>query len=243
MEDEIIKFFTDYIDELDAHTGGGRWPKTPDFELLPRDFLEYAEQDLRETQTPRTLVNATANLKRAVDCQLDFFLSTLNLDKFYREKRLGVDRKLGLLRRAGIFRSRSLAKLNTFRNRLEHHYEVPKIHDVEAYFDLVAAFVAVVESTIPLAGLQSNLSNVLTCGGCVESDFSYEQPRIRLTLEHVPNGYKRIFEADMSQSKNPSADLDAFGFLLRVHTLFRKYEEASITPVHFLKMLSSDVKE
>jgi hypothetical protein len=146
------------------------------------------------------LVNATANLKRAVDCQLDSLLCTLNLDEFYRAKRLGVDRKLGFLKRAGIFRSRSIEKLNALRNRLEHHYEKPKIEDVEVYFDLVAAFVSVVEAVIPLAGFQSNLTSALICGGGVESAFSRDEPRLRLTLKHNPSAYHCIFEVDMSES-------------------------------------------
>lgn len=238
MEAEIIDFFTKYIEELDVDQGGGGWPKVPEFELLPRDFLDFAERDLEAPRSTHTLVNATSNLKRAVDCQLDFLLCTLNLDGFYRNKRLGLDRKLGLLKRAGIFRSRSIEKLNALRNRLEHHYEAPKIEDVEVYFDLVEAFVSVVESIVPLAGFQSNLSNALVCGGGVESDFSHEQPRLRLSLEHKPSGYKRVFEADMSKSTDAVTDLECFAYLLRVHMLFRRLEEYAITPSRFLKALS-----
>ena len=238
MEQEITNFFTKYIEELDIDSGGGGWPKVPDFELLPRDFLDFAERDLEAPRSIHTLVNATSNLKRAVDCQLDYFLCTLNLDGFYRSKRLGIDRKLGLLKRAGIFRSRSIEKLNSLRNRLEHHYEAPNIEDVEVYFDLVAAFVSVVESVIPLAGFQSNLSNSLVCGGGVESDFSHDEPRLRLTLSHTPSDYRRIFESDLSKSLDPVGDLENFAYLLRVHMLLRKLEESGITETHFLKALN-----
>ncbi|MBU0541672.1 MAG: hypothetical protein KKC58_04665 [Gammaproteobacteria bacterium] len=237
MEQEITEFFTKYIDELDVDSGGGGWPQVPDFELLPRDFLDFAEKDLEAPRSTHTLVNATSNLKRAVDCQLDYLLCTLNLDEFYRNKRLGIDRKLGLLKRAGIFRSRSIEKLNALRNRLEHHYEKPKIEDVEVYYDLVAAFVSVLESVIPLAGFQSNLSNGLVCGGGVESDFSREQPRLRLTLEHNPSGYKKVFEVDLSASTDVATDIENFAYLLRVHMLLRKLEDSAITPPHFLKAL------
>ncbi|MGJ4748478.1 hypothetical protein ACQV5M_19110, partial [Leptospira sp. SA-E8] len=115
MEKEIVDFFQKYIAELDVDSSGGGWPKVPAFELLPRDFLDFAERDLEAPRSTQTLVNATSNLKRAVDCQLDFLLCALNLDAFYRNKRLGIDRKLGLLTRAGIFRSRSIEKLNALR--------------------------------------------------------------------------------------------------------------------------------
>lgn len=238
MEQEIIDFFNKYISELDVDSDGGGWPQTPSFELLPRDFLDFAEKDLDTSNSVHSLINATSNLKRAVDCQLDYLLCTLNLDTYYRSQRLGVDRKLGLLKRAGIFRSRSLTKLNMLRNRLEHHYESPKIEDVEVYYDLVAAFVSVVESVIPLAGLQASLTNALVCGGGVESSFSHSEPRLQLTLEHSPSGYKQTFEADMSKSENSKTDLENFAYLLRVHMLLRKLEESAITEKHFLKALA-----
>lgn len=238
MEQEIIDFFEKYMKELDIDSGGGGWPKVPKFELLPRDFLDFAERDLEAPRSTHTLVNATSNLKRTVDCQLDFLLCTLNLDGFYRSKRLDIDRKLGLLKRAGIFRSRSIEKLNALRNRLEHHYEKPKLEDVEVYYDLVAAFVSVIESVVPLAGFQSNLSNSLVCGGGVESDFSHAEPRLRLTLQHAPSGYKKVFEADLSKSENPIPDIERFAYLLRVHMLLRKLEAAAINEMHFLKALA-----
>jgi hypothetical protein len=238
MEQKIINFFEKYIAELDIDSGGGAWPKVPTFELLPRDFLDFAERDLEAPRSTHALVNATSNLKRAVDCQLDFLLCTLNLDNFYRSKRLGIDRKLGLLKQAGIFRSRSIEKLNALRNRLEHHYEKPKIEDVEVYYDLVAAFVSVIESVVPLAGFQANLSNSLTCGGSVESDFLRTGPRLRLTLKHNPSSYEEVFEVDMAQSTEPITDLDNFAYLLRVHMLLRKFEESAINEAHFLKALT-----
>lgn len=128
------------------------------------------------------------------------------------------------------------------RNRLEHHYEVPKIEDVEVYFDLVAAFVSVVESVIPLAGFQSRLTNALVCGGGVDSSFSHDAPKFELTLEHSPSGYKKTFEASMSKSKNPKTDLESFAYLLRVHMLLRKLEESAITEKHFLKALADEVQ-
>lgn len=57
------------------------------------------------------------------------------------------EKKLEFLKAAGVFSSRSLARLNTIRNRMEHDYEVPKVADIESYFDLVAAFVSVLELT------------------------------------------------------------------------------------------------
>jgi hypothetical protein len=242
MESEIISFFERHVEELDADGCGGYRPNLPSFDLLPRDFVEFAERDLRTSTSTHSLVNATSNLKRAIDCQLDYLLCVLNLDKLYREKRLGVDRKLGLLKRSGIFRSRSIEKLNVFRNRLEHHYELPKIEDVEVYFDLVAAFVNVVEAIIPSLGFGASLTWTMSEGGHVETVFSYDEPKLYLKLKHDCSSYEKTFEADLSQSTNVTADLDSFVFLLRVHILLTKLYENAIGVKHFLSSLKGEVQ-
>ncbi len=69
MEQEITDFFAKYIEELDVDSGGGGWPKVPDFELLPRDFLDFAERHFAAPRSIHTRVNATSNHKRAADSQ------------------------------------------------------------------------------------------------------------------------------------------------------------------------------
>ncbi|WP_025915731.1 hypothetical protein [Herminiimonas sp. CN] len=242
MEKEIVAFFEKYVEELEGDGGMGGEINLPYFELLPRDFVEFAERDLRTISSSHSLVNATSNLKRAVDCQLDFLLCALNLDNLYREKRLGVDRKLGLLKKAGIFRSRSIEKLNTFRNRLEHHYEVPKIEDVEVYFDLVAAFVNVIEATIPALGFGAQLSMKISNGGSVSTEFTQEGPKLTLHLEEDASGYKKTFEVDLSASLNVIENLEAFAFLLRTHLLLKKLDESAIGARHFINSLKGEVQ-
>lgn len=240
MESEVIAFFEECICDLEGQSGYSSSPCLPDFEVLPRDFVEYAERDLRGGESTHSLINATSNLKRAVDCQLDYILSVLNLDKLYREKRLGVERKLGFLKKAGVFRSRSIEKLNTLRNRLEHHYEIPKIQDVEVYFDLVSAFVSVVEAAIPAFGANSILTMGLVGGGVVETQFKFDGPEIKLTLERDGlNG--RIFHVDFSKSRDIISDLDSFSFLMKIHLLLRKVDDCAIGDRHFLAVLKGDI--
>lgn len=240
MEKEIIDFFEKYVTELVGQGGSGGKPSTPYFEILPRDFLEFAERDLNARKSTHSLVNATSNLKRAVDCQLDFLLCTLNLDQLYRDKRLGVERKLGLLKQAGIFRSKSIAKLNSFRNRMEHHYEIPKIEDVEVYFDLVAAFVNVVESVIPAIGYGSSLHIAIGETGSVISEFSKDGPSIKLHLKEKLSNYNKNFEINLSLSSAQIEDIDKFAFLLKTHLLLKKLDDGAIGEKHFLSSLKGE---
>lgn len=146
--DKLKTFLNDNIDCLryDGGSGEGDHLNLPQFELYARDYLEFAEQELSNSSTCG-LLSCVSNIKRAMDCQLDTFFSVFNLYKSFKDKNLKFEKKLEFLREAGLFNSRSLARLNTIRNKMEHEYEVPKVQDIEVYYDLVGAFVAVLERT------------------------------------------------------------------------------------------------
>ncbi|KVD85752.1 hypothetical protein WS63_22400 [Burkholderia stagnalis] len=156
--------------------------------------------------------------------------------------RLGVDRKLGFLKKAGIFRSRSIEKLNTLRNRLEHHYEIPKVEDVEVYFDLVSAFVGVVEATIPALGVNSSMGMSIVGGGHVSTRFKYEGPEVQIVLEQKTEPVEQVFCIDLSTSSDVTAALDSFAFLLKIHIFFTRVENGAIGDRHFVAALKGDVR-
>ncbi|EGR7969121.1 hypothetical protein V8049_004316 [Vibrio vulnificus] len=236
---KIVSFFKSYIEEFELDGGSGTQPGITSFELTPRDFLDFAEKDLSHSESVHSLVNATSNLKRAVDCQLDSFLVLLNLDQFYRRKRLGVDRKLGFLERSGIFRSKSLEKLNKMRNELEHQYTLPKIEDVEVYFDLVVAFVSVIESHIPLVGHNSELSMSLESGGRIQTEYLKDKPAIAIRMEHVDSGFNEEFICDLSDSNADADTLKEFAFFFRVHSLFNAFNGGVASSKHVLSALEA----
>lgn len=240
MQDvEIIKsFFKEYISEFQGDGGSGTNPNSSSFDLMPRDFLDFAEKDLDSPNSIHSLVNATSNLKRAVDCQLDHFLKLLNLDSFYREKRLGVDRKLGFLDKSGLFRSKSLEKLNKLRNRLEHHYEVPEFEDVEVYYDLVVAFVGVIEGAIPAVGHNSQVGMSLESGGYISTEYKHKEPEIIIELDHKSSGINESFVASISTDSNPAEQLERFAFFFRVHLLLRQFDQGISSEKHVLRSLS-----
>jgi hypothetical protein len=126
--------------------GGGASFVYPKYELYARDYLAFSEQEL-QVQSESGLINCVAHLKRAMDCQLSMFLYALGLLDMFDKRNLGIDKRLEFLQKCGIFSARTLSRLNAKRNKMEHSYEVPKIQDLEAYFDLVVAFVSVLERT------------------------------------------------------------------------------------------------
>jgi len=135
----------------------------PEYDLNARDYLQFAEYELLEMKTYSNkleyihLINCVSHLKRAIDCQLDTCLYVLKLLKIFKRKNLGLNSKLDFFKKAGVFNSFSLDRFNKVRNKMEHDYQIPKIEDIEAYFDLVSAFVSVLESMIMTLRLASEI--------------------------------------------------------------------------------------
>lgn len=238
-KEEIISFFEKYTDEFQGDGGSGTYLKLHHFEITPRDFLDFAEKDFETSLSTHSLVNATSNLKRAVDCQIDSLLLTMNLDDFYRKKRLGVDRKLGFLEKSGLFRSRSIEKLNHLRNRLEHHYELPKIEDVEVYYDLVVAFVTVLEGVMPLIATNSNLGMTLESGGYISTTYDRDTPTISIHLKHDLSDYENTLECSLDSNSSDIETLLEFAFFFKVHHALRLYDQGVSSKKHILKLLKS----
>lgn len=240
LKEQIILFLKDNLELIERDYGGGSNKSLPAFDLTPRDFVAFAEKDLAvgESST-HMLVNVTSNLKRAVDCQLDFLLSFLNLDKLYRHKRLGVDRKLGFLKMAGVFNARSMEKLNRFRNRLEHHYELPAFEDVDVYFDVVTAFVSIGESLISILMSSSEVSYYYEHGKngkAIESVIDYTNPSIKLELGNSED--KLSFEVNLNKDNNPSVeDIEDFAFILKTHILLIHLFNGAITNTRLISDL------
>lgn len=157
MSDKVEKlraFVLSHLDNFHHAGNSGSPPDLPEYELYAQDYLTFAENELIAIQNERSernriarLINCAGHLKRAMDCQLDTFLQAYSLDSVFKNRNLKIEKKLDFLQAAGIFSTRSLARLNTIRNKIEHPYEVPPIDDIEMYYDLVSSFVAILQRT------------------------------------------------------------------------------------------------
>lgn len=143
----LHKFLIKNIECLEEDGNSGRDPNMPEFELSARDYLAFAEEDLT-INTIKSKINCISNLKRAIDCQIDTFLYVYNLYEVFNEGNLKIGKKLDFLEFSGVFTSYSITRLNTIRNKMEHNYIIPNIEDLEVYYDLVFAFISVLESKI-----------------------------------------------------------------------------------------------
>ncbi|HEV7643372.1 MAG TPA: hypothetical protein VGO50_05450 [Pyrinomonadaceae bacterium] len=215
---------------LEGDFGSSDALPAPEYELTPRDYLRFAESELSGT-TDHNLINCVGHLKRALDCQLDTFLHMFNLLQLFRKRNLKFEKKLEFLTAAGVFSSRSLARLNTIRNRMEHDYEVPKIADIESYFDLTTAFVSVLELTALLnteLGFGSRGSTKRSAGYLLV-EYKIALPSIVMTWTEGDN--KEVLQVEAS------TEIDEFAFFFRAVLLLSQKWINLTSDAYFLSQM------
>jgi hypothetical protein len=122
------------------HEGGsGMNPDFPEFDLMPHDYLNFAEEEL-DKETTASRINCITHLKRAIECERDTFIHVFNIQGLKN-----FPSKLDFADNAGLFSSRSIRRLNQIRNKLEHEYADPSISDLTTYYDVASGLVHSIE--------------------------------------------------------------------------------------------------
>ena len=111
--DKIISL----LPEVNHEGGSGENLKFPEFDLMPHDYLNFAEKSIKD-KSNFSKINCVSNLKRALECEMDTFLHVMGLFELVKEKNLGFDKKLDFIGKIEIYESRSFNKLNTLRNKV-----------------------------------------------------------------------------------------------------------------------------
>lgn len=144
---ELLNKIIEIFPRLSFDGGSTAALEYPKFDLLPHDYLNYAEHYISDTCTEGK-INCVSNLKRALECQMDTFFHVMGINKVIKNKNLSFDQKLAFMSQIGIYKSRSLRTLNKIRNKIEHEYAIPDLPDIELYFELVYAFVSVIDAAM-----------------------------------------------------------------------------------------------
>lgn len=139
MIEEVRQFFSN-LDDIDCLVDGTGVEPFP-FQRTPAEFLEFADSDLKQ-KGPQAAANALANAKRALDCQLDYFLLTYGLSITANRQNWSTARKISLMDDLGLVPQSILHRVNKARNDLEHRYELPSPVTAENSIDIVGLFVA-----------------------------------------------------------------------------------------------------
>lgn len=219
MKSQILrKFILENLKNLKWCKGGGDGVhvKYPKFDLTPFDYIDFAEKEL-ESNSERSKINCVGHLKRAVDCQLDVFLFAYNLSPIFTKNNLKFSKKLEVVSESNIFSTRSLNKLNTIRNKMDHEYSVPDIKDLELYFELSSAFVSVLENAIDI--IHSNTKMIwepideINFNGRLEMYYLTEKPEIEYFLNEGSKDTHLVFPVAQKE------DFNEFLFALKVYYL------------------------
>jgi hypothetical protein len=142
----------------------------PDVDLLPSDYLGFAQDELGD-DSDKARINCIGHVKRAVDGEMARLLQALGLQEVATKRRMGFDGKLKVAASVGAFSSRSLAKLNVIRNKVEHDFSIVVIDDLEVYYELAQAFVYAVEGCIAMLA------------SCASVEFSTHLKKVTVSLQ------------------------------------------------------------
>lgn len=216
----LEKLLQNYLKDFELNGGSGGDHNLPEFELYAVDYLEFAEKRLNNIEKNKDdieeLISCVAHLKRAVDCQIDTFFHSVGLYKIIKKRNLKFECKLELLKDIGVFNSRSLNRLNTLRNKMEHHYEIPKISDIELYYDLVSAFISVIQGLIFLLGFQRKVEFSINIErgnfGFFSSEYDDKKKEIIITWNLKQNDKQNHLSANIKELKE-------FVYFFKVHIL------------------------
>ncbi len=216
----LEKLLLKHLEAFQPQGGVGGDHNLPDFELYALDYLAFAEKRLNNIEKYKDdvdeLINCVAHLKRAVDCQLNTFFHSCNLYKTIQNRNLKFETKLDFLKGIGVFSSRSLNRLNTLRNKMEHNYEVPKISDIELYYDLVSAFISVIQGLIFLLGFYREIDFSINVDKKNPGDFRSEFDDKKLEIRINWNLTNKDEEQSLTATIN---ELDDFIYFFKVHIL------------------------
>lgn len=116
--------------------------------LSARNLLDFAIADLKDgdvaaSASPRHLVNALSNAKKALHLRLEDVCLGFGCGSLKSVK--SFPKLIAYARNCGVVAPRVLERLNSRRNMVEHEFDVPKKEDVENFVDVVQLFLAVTD--------------------------------------------------------------------------------------------------
>lgn len=124
-------------DDVGAYTWSGfACRESPSAE----DYLSYARADLKDGDTPRHLINALANAKRALHMRMED--ACLGFGAGSLDDMRGFHRLSKYLKKCGLPAPDVLEKFNSTRNSIEHDFTVPSREIVEIFTDVTYLFLS-----------------------------------------------------------------------------------------------------
>lgn len=190
-KNEILEFLETHSQELFLGSYS-RGPINPPFQITPHDFFDIAQQDLR-TGKKHGLVNAIGNIKRCIECQIDYLLYVFGFGDPSLNQNWNFTKRTDLLKRLNIIAPRVLEKINRRRNLLEHQYKLAKKSDVEDSLDVAALFLAYTDRFIDNA--VNPMALVWTGNDKEIIEFTIDRKKYRLIMKVVSSKAKFVINS------------------------------------------------
>jgi len=187
-------FIIQHLGHLRYDGGGGGRIDFPSFEFTPLDYLRFAQNEIGNDETRAMSVQSSLNcvnhLKRSADCAIDTFLYVLHLYDLFKKRNLKFEKKIELLNSMGLFNPRSLNKLNTMRNKMEHEYRSPESTNLDLYFELIQGFVYALDGSIHMLAhdaemdfvTQDDIDDALRSMLGLKVEYVFEKPSVTFEL-------------------------------------------------------------
>lgn len=181
------------------------------FDISPKDFLKFAKEDLKEGNE-KGFINSITNSKRAIDCQIDQTFETL-ISKYenfnpiihdflqYFEFESDIPFKLTMIHAFNLAPSLIISKSRALRNKLEHMYQKPEIHDVKEALDVADLFIRSISGKLGMLWSEFEIVDWKNN----ELSFEYSQKQFKIT-------YKKESKLIKTYSINPD-NLEFYGLL------------------------------
>ena len=159
------------------------------FQITPNRYLEFARKELITAGGDSQKINVMGHLKRALDCQVETFFDYLGILDSARKSLRSAKTKFEYLGILGGISSSSVERLIAIRNKMEHEFSVPDISELQAYYDLIQAYVVLFKrmSTFP-------------------SEILFTSPHNSWKYCLNENGEISIFQGSMDDDENFIAD-------------------------------------
>ena len=118
------------------YSGSGIWPTT---------YLDYARADFEGDKSPRALVNAVSNAKRALHYQVEAIADALGWEHF--KARQDFPTRLNFLGLCGVLSPIIIRRINKMRNSVEHDYYLPTEDEALEYIEIVELYLGATHQT------------------------------------------------------------------------------------------------
>ena len=120
--------------------------------VRPSSYLEFANQDLADGRSPRHLINAVSNAKRALHLEVETLCNKFGRNALNKKRFDNFPNLLRFIEKCGIVDGRIFNKINGLRNLVEHQYVIPSDEEAENFIDVVDLFLRstkMLRSSIP----------------------------------------------------------------------------------------------